>query len=587
MLRDKLTRFFEIIDIFSYPPSFLFTFKGKFRYSTTSTKIMTILIGILTIMSFFYFGRNFINKANPFMTVTEEYGINPSPISMNRETFLFTFAMENVSNSNRPFIDESIYKVNASCATRSNEKTNKSYLTIEKCQLENIPSQNLEIKNYFINNNYSQMYCFQNYSQVLLNGTWDSEIFKDIRIQIRACDNKTDNNTCKSSELINSMLEGSYLIMHYLSVQTNFDDYDSPIKMFAVDDFQPTSLKYGNNYYIYFGKVKIETDNGFLSENIITNENMKFISTKSGNNLPQPEPGEAFITVYLRLAGITQITKRKYDNFLDVLSKIGGIIRIFTIMGALLLKPFLEQSILQRVSNETFDYEEVINYENNKSNKVDRIILSHKKQIKLYYWEYIKSKFQKKQEMSKKMKILIQSINAMKKNLDISCLVNRLIDIEKLKIFMNNKDFEAMIDKKPTISLSEQNSKKFNNDFEKKFHDKFLIKANSNFLKNGEVEIINEKKQTFSNIEKKEIPPDLSNIKNLLNADNTSMKFENENQCYIYEMMSNSERKDLTVSQNLGEKQIDSNSDDKTVEQEQNHKEINLTLNPKIVDRKN
>ena len=69
----------------------------------------------------------------------------------------------------------------------------------------------------------------------------------------------------------------------------------------------------------------------------------------------------------------------------------------------------------------------------------------------------------------------------MKKNLDISLLINKLFDIEKLKLLNKDNEFEFLNDKKPKIILDEKKFRKlaFKTEMEKDFQKKFCIGTDS------------------------------------------------------------------------------------------------------------
>lgn len=468
-VKKGIVYFFEVCDIFSVPPAFVFTFKNKFRYSTISTKFMTFVVVILSCAGFIYFSENFIYSKNPQTLLSEEFSLNPEPVLIGGNTFMFSFAMENASNNYVPYIDETIYKPEALLELRIEGYNSKQKIEIGPCGLEDLPSKDKEYSEYFYKNALDKMYCFKNTSNLMMNGTWDSKIFKGLRVKFFPCKNDSNNTSCKSQEIINNYIENNYMLMHYTSAQTILKNYDKPFNYATVDDFRLTSLKLAYQLYLSFGRVRVETDSGIMKESLDVNEGINLVSA---NLIPYISSKDEFYTFYLRLDPLTKVYKRKYDKILEVLSQIGGLIRVLTIFGAFLLKPFLEEAILQRVSNEIFDYEEIRRnmYQNASPNKI---------KIKLSIWEFLKTKFKKKRSLSAKSKILINTINRMKTNFDIAGLVNKLFDVEKLKMTASNKDYQIIKLQKPRIVLNDQglNPQNFQSKKEETFHRLFVIKT--------------------------------------------------------------------------------------------------------------
>jgi len=547
LIRKNTILILEAIDICSYPFCFLFTFKGKFRYSTFSTKIMTLLILSFSLASLFYFGRNVLAKTNPQCILNEEYNVDADAIYMDANSFFFTFGIENTTNNYIPFIDESIYKVEAYLLTRNNETQSWFPVNLTRCDESHIPNNNQAVKNYFIRNHYQDLYCFQNYSEVFMNGTWDSEVSTEIQIAFRQCDNYTDNNTCQSQEIISNMLEGGYMVMHYTSFQTALNNYDSPLNISPVDDFQATSLQMSTDINIYFSQVKVQTDIGIFTEDFISHQGINWDSNQY--NFYQKNNG-TFMNLYLRLDANVKTTTRTYDNILDVLSKVGGLMRILSVFGFVVLKSFIRDAMLQRISNEAFDYDE---YLNEIKGKKPQNNMKKSEKITLSCWGYVKSKFEKHSQLSLKSRIIIQSLEIMKKNLDISNLINRLFEIEKLKLTSKKEEFEFLNSHKPKIIWDEQKFEgtHFKSELEKVFQRKFCLhQETQNFRK----EISDGKKQLTPNEIQKVNLPITVNIKNIINGKNYEEKKKEEI------------RKDealIQLPQNLGKKLYEKSENEK------------------------
>ena len=443
MLKLLILSFLEAIDIFAIVPATLFTYKMKMQYSTCYTKTMTILVVIISVLGFCYFSWNFIQKENPQNALSEEYTINPSPLYMNRENFMINFAIQNKTNNLVPFFDETVYKPEAFLQIRENENITYNSLEIGACEMKDLPSEDPELNDYFEKRNYQKMYCFKNYSQVLMNGTWDSAIFKEILIKIRPCNNKTDEMKCKTKEFISQAIEGSFLVLQYTSVVLDLNNYEKPLKVFAVNDFQPLSLFITTNMYLYFSKMTVETDTGLIQQQLTSQYGVNLISEKF--NLYLNSDDDAFINFYLRLDRVNKKITRGYDKLQNVLSNVGGLMRFFTLLGSLILQPFLKEALLQRVSNDIFDFGEFAQEGRNKVKKLSSCGSPNAtKKLKLTYWQYVKSKLKKENKFNRKSEILYTSINEMKKNLDISLILNKFFDLENMRQVFERKHFKEM-----------------------------------------------------------------------------------------------------------------------------------------------
>lgn len=438
MIKSLIVALLEAVDIFAIMPATLLTYKGKLTYSTIYTKTLTVFVVIVSILGFCYFSLNFLQKSNPQNVLSEEYSLNPPPVQMNRELFLLNFAMQNKSNNLAPFWDETIYIPEVFISKRQNEETVNSSVKIRHCTLEDLPSEDLELKSYFEQRHYEDMYCFQNYSEILVNGTWDSDIFKELLISIRICDNTTDNGTCKSEEIIRKTIEGSFIVIQHTSVILDLNNYESPLKVFAMNNFQPVSLNLATSMYLSFGQVSLETDIGYVSRDIDHKEGISLISQK--NNLYKSDDG-TFIKVYVRLDRIKKKIFRSYAKLQDVLSMVGGLMRFLTFFGSLLLHPFLKEALLQKVGNDTFDYGDFFN-ENR-----DNTSVRNTQKLKLSYWQYLKSKLKSEKKFTRRSELFYRSISEMKRCLDILNMMNKFIDIDNVRNAMENQQLLKSVSK--------------------------------------------------------------------------------------------------------------------------------------------
>ena len=546
--RKNLIMFLESIDIFSRPIAFLFTFQKKSKYSNVSTKFMTILVIILSIGSFFYFAQNYILKTNPQIIPTEMFDVSPGQVPFGPHSLAFSFGLESPTANFSSFIDESIYKVEAFLEIRTNGLTHLIPIGVEKCDLKHIPSDNQKIRSGFEKNSFTDMYCFQDYSKVMLINTWDSDYFQDIKIMMRACNNLTDQNICKDERVINSYIEGGYVGMYYTSFQTYTDNYKNPLQMYAMDNFLPTSRVHASNLFLFFGKIKVVDDSN-------TYEGFDYIDSKSNSYL-NSDIDESFLNIYIRLDGYTRIITRKYEGVLDVLSKIGGLIRVLTFLGNFIIRSFVRDSLFQSVSNDTFDYEDMKKETNSLSATNSPQNHQNTKIIKLSLWEYVLSKYRKKNLLPKKTRILLESIKTMKQKLDVSFLMNKFFDIEKIILVLNNKELEELKNKKPKIILSPSSitNANYKSENEVKFHRNFAIISNSI-------------------IENNHFSKAIKNIKRSLFRENIL----NENSQQMVVLSPDQLKNEMEFSQiNM-----------KNIEEESNLKEINSSRNPDLFKIKN
>lgn len=424
--KNKFFSFLSEIDIFAFPINNLFQFKGKNSYSTAITKIMTILVISLTLGCLIYFSNNF--KNNPITGFKEDFVVNSDEVSIDSDNFFFTFGMENPLNFYINFIDNTIYVAEATINIWDFDSQKTIYqnfsLEIEPCNSKHFPTKEY-LKREFMSLNSTLMYCLKDYTKAKIKGTWAAGSLQTIDITFRPCDNSTENNTCKSPELISQMIEGSYLSIQYTSVSPKLYNFDEPIKTNLIYDYYQTSLELTNNVNLIFGKQKVETVSGFFNQDEYYAKGVSYLRSKTYSYVNKLD--KTFFLISLSLDPSFKIYTRKYDSIVDILSKMGGIIKILTIFATLILKPFLSSAISQRISNQTFDSEEI------------RKSQGFEKPHKMGFLEFVKLKLRKSYNLDQTTSIIKKRIRKVEEKLDISFLINKMLDIEKIKDDFNKE----------------------------------------------------------------------------------------------------------------------------------------------------
>src|SRR5690349_16267496 len=95
-----------------------FTFSRKIRYQTFFGGFFTILLGLLFIAGFFYFGKDLYEKANPTLLLTKSINLNPEPLEITPKNLPFYIAMENLADNLNYFKDPTIFTVQAVLRTQ-------------------------------------------------------------------------------------------------------------------------------------------------------------------------------------------------------------------------------------------------------------------------------------------------------------------------------------------------------------------------------------------------------------------------------------------------------------------------------------
>lgn len=198
-------RLLNYLDIFRFPLTL--TFKGYEKNSTSIGKFFTL--GIIIFLFYSFLVSDLINKRNPNI-LSQDLILESRPtIFLSKNNF--TIALGIADDANNFYVNESIYFF-WFCKQYSNN-TNHTY--IEKCQKLELCQQDDFIENPkdFKKLGLDGSYCLPDNETFKLSGYWDEEIVENFWVELRSCENSTENNfSCQSRETIDSILVKYYLI---------------------------------------------------------------------------------------------------------------------------------------------------------------------------------------------------------------------------------------------------------------------------------------------------------------------------------------------------------------------------------------
>ncbi len=254
--------FFHQIDIFGIPP--LFTIRGRATFQTNIGSFFTIICIMIIIIYISFFLVQMFNHKSPNLNSTIYYQEIPPNINLTKNNFSFVFGLQTKDYKN--YIDESIYTVNAiQTKIKFNENGIYNYeeeiLKIIKCneyEFKLIPDK---FKKLALNN----LYCLN--SDINLKGDFMKDNWNYIRFNFSKCVNSSrNNNKCKSENEINELLNGGYLGIFIPDYTYEPNIYDQPYNTYIKNIHKSFSIKYYEEFFLYFKLVEIITDSGYFFE---------------------------------------------------------------------------------------------------------------------------------------------------------------------------------------------------------------------------------------------------------------------------------------------------------------------------------
>ena len=414
--------FLYLIDFFPLFPSLQITFQSKDSYSNKVSQVTSFLIMLISVLSVYYFGYNMFTRQKPQNVVSEYYQTYPEYLNITKENSFFCFGLRD--DNLKSFIDESVYTVDVTVKMRSKNGTNKQvYVSVKSCEEQDIP-ETPSIQQYFKENPIFNQYCIADYGPIDLEGSQDNSYMKFFNIQIKTCQNSSfNNNSCKSLDLILDSLASSYFYLGFTTYAVDPLNYTFPFLQMGGFYSMPIDATLSGSTTINLQHIEIITDDGILFENADVQKGLAqlsdrtFYQTKSGNVVQETS---------VELDKVVKRYSRKYDKLQDVLAKTGGVMKIIMIVAFLLSRPLVRIGFYEDLCNDIFDY---------------RMKFSQKTGIKFGFFQYIISLFNKKNPvLAEKRELLNRTKRILQENLNISNILKKLLELEKLKYILLSGD---------------------------------------------------------------------------------------------------------------------------------------------------
>jgi len=354
--KKKITKIFrrllEVFDMFAVKPSDVLTFKKEFYYSNWFTKTITVVTAISAFIYLIYQIIMVAQLTDGKINFYETSTINPEPLNFGVEGFFIAFGMQN-SKSNEYAITE-LYEARLDAINKTTSVISNNLSLVPCSQVSNNLSN--DFKNA-LQNNLSLFYCLENYNDLALEGTWDSNVFMSYQLTLRPAQNLSYDDA-------NNFIDEFNFVMKYTTTQLDLDDSNSPVKKIVGDYFYPTDSSSFINIYFGFEPIIFNNNRSSLFDFYVKEYQMKGIvnvwEKYSAKSRPNTTLNDDFFTINLRFAQLEKQYSRTYTSLTTAFSNIGGLFNFITIIFNIFLLNCLRDALIQRISNEVLDYDEYI-----------------------------------------------------------------------------------------------------------------------------------------------------------------------------------------------------------------------------------
>lgn len=495
----KTVSFVKKIDIFAFKTQL--KMNRRTRFSTVIGGVFTLLLIGLSTLLFIHFGYDMINHTNPISVSSEIYVEDPILTQFSSENNFIMFGVQYPNYTH--FVDETIYKITLTqsyIGSNSSKSFSKS-VPIGRCTPDDLP-QASNMNKYFTDawgSPINEVLCVKNLSNYWIQGSFDTNDYAYMQIKVSSCANNTADPTapiCKPKEIINKYLNSGYFAicaMDYIIDPTNFSN---PAQVVGKDYVSPLSLGIMKTVRRNIQTMRFISDDGFLlsspNEGTYPTLNSDLESLVLDNN----NQG-TLIKFTMRMHHNEKIVRRTYMKVQQVLAVTGGFIQMLYLILFILSYPVISKLYFEKIINTVYNFEmepneirksststkiymamqsHITNDSNKAQPKVDKVAwktnpgsvkkdkyikdlvkIQNKPPLKTTLWEYIKGTYHlfstNNREKSTKFNRLHIGKKAIKEKLDVSYILKKFYEFDKLKMLLLNENqyylFESL--SKPVI----------------------------------------------------------------------------------------------------------------------------------------
>lgn len=455
------------MDLYGIPPHLIMEKKSKFQ--TNFGGLISILLIISGLILFFLMGHDMFHSNNPELVTSEVYNPQPSSSLVGKNGYFFIFGMEN--SYYQHFYDESIYDVILQnitiISTETNSTTTVGNIPTERCTEDHLPA---DLKSYFlrvVKAPIGNLICVKKGFEFEIEGSYDSFFHKYISLSIKTCKNSTSKNViCKSQETIDAMLQTSYFGYYSTDYLIDSRNFKEPGAKIGRDYFMTTNANIRKGCVKYLSTHQLVSDEGWIFNDEKMNSFTVYSNDKENFELKTYKEGDqkTLFNMIVRKMNNEKVYIRKYKKIQNVFADMGGFMNILFMTLYLLTIPMNSKMYYQTLANKLFNFEKddppsenIENFKNaktilddmneEKASETDKVT-HHKEKIlqdlfksqdiplKLSLWDSFKAFFKRNDKLHHEIKQHNSAVKQIFEHLDISYVLKKILEIEKLKILL-------------------------------------------------------------------------------------------------------------------------------------------------------
>ena len=468
----------------------------KARYNTTIGGFFTLIMALLCTLLFLEFGTDMYYHSNPTTISSTIHQKSPVRTPFSTEKYFLMFGVQ--APNFVQFMDDTIYTITATNTRISKlpNGDNKSYnMQLVPCSEDLLPSQP-NLHEYFMTASgspLSTVYCIKNLENYYIEGTFAGDVYSYIDIKVKPCVNKTADSSapiCKPMEYIKKM--SGYFTFMTTDYLIDPQSFESPGKAAGVDYYTPISPNIAKKTTRFIGTSRINSDDGvfFSSKNQYVYPNYNF---DKETMFIGDDTKNYMMDFVIRMDQSENVYTRKYQKMQDVLADMGGFIQIIFWIIMVMTFPFRIKKYNEKMINSIYNFEndeldtadkskkiskfqsvkilktpdkaKSKNQDSTKSSNFKQIFvkndlyenqffkflakIKNKLPFKLTLYEFLPGFLISNPKKTPKIKRFEKAISAIQEKLDVSYILKKFYELDKLKMLILNKDQYHLFEYQP------------------------------------------------------------------------------------------------------------------------------------------
>lgn len=311
------------------------------RLTSTLGGIMTVIAGIILILLFVGFGRNFYKRINPLVLKSIDIPKEYTFIPMKNEEVSFAYRLEDYYGNQ--IIDDGLFYIEPTYIDQVIGESGE-WEVIEEILLDQKPC----VKEQFpegsdIRNNWdvSQFTC-ADFQGKDFGGFWDGNRLGYFVFKVSYCSEGFESPSgvkCKPNDVKNDLLSQiTYISLYYQKSVIDPMSYNKPLVKQMENGYFILDRKMTKDIYVFFQTYNIITDYGWILESKFTDTAVGAYKTRvdmyniDNNNASK---GNFLLAWYtLHYSKEVDVIVREYMKIQVLAANIGGIIKIIMVIGA-------------------------------------------------------------------------------------------------------------------------------------------------------------------------------------------------------------------------------------------------------------